>query len=138
MCDLIPLVIIGILNIYLVSMLFVAAVISDAKNPVEHAEKLNIYPHRVASLFLLIFFLATFTFSFAALYNHATWVKYPFSSVNSFDCIYSTFTSLTTLGVDNLNPDTPHLKKIVMLEIFSSLNFLIGAVSFVISRLANF
>jgi len=137
-CQLIPLVIILVINAYLLSLLFIAAIISDSPDPVKHLGKLNFYPNRVASLIIMILFFGVLTFSFAALYNHANWKTYPYAFVNSFDCVYASFSCLTTLGVDSINPDTSYLKKIVMLEIFSSLNLLIGSISFLLSRLTNF
>lgn len=135
----IPITMIILTNAYLITKLIFAAIISDATNPEDEMKKLFIYSKRVYTLFILFIVFGIFTYSFASIYNQTElWKAFPFPKGSSFDVIYFSYYNLSTLGSDGISVDTICLKQIMMLQIFSSINLLLGSLSFLISRITSF
>jgi len=137
------LICIVIAEIYLVAVLALAAYRSDKVSRDSNFEvpnwMNNVFPTRLVGCFVVISLLVTLTLSFASLYialNSSVPFKVPFNS--SFDAIYFSYVTISTLGYGDFSPVSDLAKSVVLLQLSSGLLLLVGVFPLLISRISKF
>lgn len=151
---------VGSIDIYLSVVLFIGAVRSDAEQKHLKSDNAdidyknyakNMLPMRASGLIMVVLFFLTIVFSFAALYqtnekdfcksNAVMSTNAPASvatPLDKLDAVYFSVVTVATVGYGDITPITPTAKWLVTAEIVSGVLLLVGIVSFLISRIANF
>lgn len=128
--------IVGVIDLYLVVMIAIAAFRSDDKKKAWDADwQLNILPTRFFGIFLMAILFFTIIISFAGVYLQ---LKAHFGTAinNKGDAFYVSFVTFTTLG-DQYPPSDAIPKAEIIFEIISAIIFFLIALSILISRLSN-
>ncbi|MDX1956401.1 MAG: ion channel [Chitinophagaceae bacterium] len=125
-----------LVNLYTISFTFIAAVVSDGKSWFK-GDAVNYLPTRVEGFVIFAFLLFAAAFLFADIYlTHTDGFKDPLQG--ELDALYYSFMTISTMGVEGIAPQTSELKRWVMFEVITSLNFFLGAFALLVSRITNF
>ena len=123
-------------NLYLVSILAIAALKSDNRIN-DNKMYTRLMPTKTTGLmFFAVLFLAT-TLAYARIF-----LDYPSEIkpiiITHFDAFYFSFITMTTLGYGDVAPITDFAKQIVMWEFGSALLLFTGGLGLLLSRLASY
>lgn len=130
-----PLIIVGLIDLYIWFLLFLCARLSDGKT--HESSKKSFVPWRWQGLLLFFIFLFTVILSFAACY-HLSGNYFDPEVQTRFESFYVSFLSLTTLGFANIEQSATQLKSIMIFEVFTGISLFLGAFALLLSRITNF
>jgi hypothetical protein len=120
-------------DLYLVTVLAVAAMQSDADDFARRHKLVRLLPHRrAAALFVLACQMLTIVSGFAALYVGTTVFA---SSKTVLDAVYISF---FTMGFTDYSPRPGYGQLVVMAQLISSILLLAGAFPLLLSRISTF
>lgn len=135
--NLIPIIIVGLIDCYLLLLLLIAAIRSDENKPLwDRKWHLLVFPSRVVGFFLFGTFFLTIIIAFASIYFRSASQLSNFSA-DRFESFYLSFTTSTSLGFGDVAPNSKFLKEIGIFQIGSSINLFVGAFSLLMSRISS-
>ena len=143
---------IAIADIYLVVVLGLAAFRSDKLAAFRRDKSAEpeiyvvpdwmdkVFPTRLAGCIVVVSLLVTLILGFASIYfalnSSASFGEHPFKS--SFDAIYFSYVTITTLGYGDFSPVSDCAKSAVLFQLSSGILLLFGVFPLLISRISDF
>lgn len=126
---------ITIINLYLLSLLIIATVLSDEKDWLPVGVVL-IIPSRVVGLILFFIILASFILLFGAVYLKLGEIGKTTIS-NPFEAIYFSTLTTTTLGFGDISKNSNWPKGIMLYQVISSVHLFLGSFPLLLSRITK-